>query len=494
MGTFNKLTAKISLLWLLPLYLLPRLVFILRYPIFNDESTYVRYGQVTVRGGYIWYSLVMSGKQPLPYVLYGLFSLLMYDPLIAARFVSILCGLGVFTLLYYLLNKSINKESAIVGVILYAVSPFSVFYDSLALVETMISLCFMLILTLLYLYMNKKDVRVLILCSIVFGISLWIKSTSLLFSVLFIVYFLLTIKSEHFSLKYALTFFGIILGGAFFVVLPLVMRPEFARTLSMPSEYTFTLGELLSVPWQAWRTNIVNILLVVIGYLSPLVIGFVTMRKSDIKNTDMFIRLILISTVTLLCLISFLARYAQGRYLYFMIGPIVMSLVFLFHSRRMPVIISALVSGAFSLWLVIFPSSYFLHLPQTYAFASDTDQYVTGWASGYGVREAIEYIKNDAGDRRAFVAVRWDSGNPEDAALVYLNPPYAKLTTWYLDKRLKMSELILKQYEGKPFYLLTRKGQKGDFGDMFTLVRSFDKPGGKESVEVYKRISITNNQ
>src|SRR3989344_4878367 len=109
-------------------------------PIFADEAIYVRWAQVMRAEPTLRFLPLSDGKQPL--FMWSMIPLLKLfsDPLIAGRMLSVICslatGIGIF-LLTYLLFK--NKKVSLIATLLYALSPFAVFFDSMALVDSMLA-------------------------------------------------------------------------------------------------------------------------------------------------------------------------------------------------------------------------------------------------------------------------------------------------------------------------------------------------------------------
>ncbi|MBP9758783.1 glycosyltransferase family 39 protein, partial [Candidatus Dojkabacteria bacterium] len=110
-------------------------------PVFVDEAIYVRWSQVMATEPTLRFLPLSDGKQPL-YMWFLMFLIKFFEnPLYAGRLISVFTGMGslfgVFTL-SYLLFKS--KKVSILASLIYALSPFTVFFDRMALVDSMLSL------------------------------------------------------------------------------------------------------------------------------------------------------------------------------------------------------------------------------------------------------------------------------------------------------------------------------------------------------------------
>lgn len=110
-------------------------------PIFVDEAIYVRWAQVMSSEATLRFLPLSDGKQPLfMWVLMFLIDSFS-NPLFIGRLVSVVSSLGTMFGIFvfsYLLFK--NRLVSIVSVFLYSISPFSVFFDRMALVDSMLSM------------------------------------------------------------------------------------------------------------------------------------------------------------------------------------------------------------------------------------------------------------------------------------------------------------------------------------------------------------------
>ena len=109
-------------------------------PIFADEAIYIRWAQVMRAEETLRFLPLSDGKQPLFMWAMIPFLKILSDPLFAGRFLSVVSGLativGVF-LSSKLLFKS--QKLALVASLIAAISPFLVFFDRMALVDSMLA-------------------------------------------------------------------------------------------------------------------------------------------------------------------------------------------------------------------------------------------------------------------------------------------------------------------------------------------------------------------
>jgi 4-amino-4-deoxy-L-arabinose transferase-like glycosyltransferase len=154
-------------------------------PVFGDEAIYVRWAQVMKVESTLRFLPLSDGKQPLfmwsmiPFL--GFFN----DPVVAGRFISVITGLtsliGIFALTYYLFK---SKPAMLVAGLIYAISPYSMFFDRMALVDSMLTMFG--IWTLLFSLIAVRTLRIdsAMMAGFTLGAALLTKSPALFFVVL----------------------------------------------------------------------------------------------------------------------------------------------------------------------------------------------------------------------------------------------------------------------------------------------------------------------
>src|SRR3989344_5798118 len=109
-------------------------------PVFGDEAIYVRWAQVMRTDATLRFLPLSDGKQPLFMWLIIPFTKFLSDPLVAGRIVSVFSGMGtligVFALSYLLFS---SYRLSLIASFIYAISPFTVFFDRLALADSLLT-------------------------------------------------------------------------------------------------------------------------------------------------------------------------------------------------------------------------------------------------------------------------------------------------------------------------------------------------------------------
>src|SRR3989344_3536017 len=154
-------------------------------PIFGDEAIYIRWAQVMRAEPGLRFIPLSDGKQPLFMWVVIPFLKIIHDPLVAARVVSLFTGIGsligVFVLTYILFNRSHSElvsesseskdekilnqvqddkkkvQIALLASLIYAISPFTIFFDRMALADSM--LAFFGVWTLVFSLLTARKIR-----------------------------------------------------------------------------------------------------------------------------------------------------------------------------------------------------------------------------------------------------------------------------------------------------------------------------------------------
>lgn len=473
---------RIPYVLMLFVYLISRGVFLTRYPVFNDEAIYLRYGQIMYQSSDWFYSVIHSGKQPLMYWLYGISQQVFDNPLFAGRLVSVFVGIaslgGVMKLSYVYGNK---KTSILAG-LLYISAPICVLFDRLALVDNTLFALYVWILVFSYYFWNKSNVFVGIPTGVLVGISLWIKSTGILFGVLVCMFVVFYRVVQSITTKQMIVFLVQVIVVSLVIYIPFLVHPYAQRTQHMIGEYMLSPPELIDGIIMRSFTQFLNAILIYAGYLSPFVLFLFVWKQQVLKRYA----LLYLGFLVPLILVVTLSRAVHSRYLLFTTAPIIVLLSLRMKKAKLLQLGVVLLMAVLSITLILAPVRFFTFFPQYYVYKGETEQYISSWPSGYGVEGALNYVRDIARNEPIVVGVRWDSGNPEDAVLLYTFDEN-NIVLGYLDSRYPYYDEFIGQYGHMPIYLITRKGQKGSFqAREKELVASFDKPTGKERVEVYR--------
>jgi len=408
-------------------YLL-RFYHLAKLPIFADEAIYIRWAQVMKAEPTLRFLPLSDGKQPLfmwvtiPFL--GVFS----NPLIAGRMVSVLTGvasvIGIYLLSFSLFK---NKWYSFLPALIYAISPFSVFFDRMALTDSM--LCMFGVYFVLIGVINAKLLRfdLAFVSGFILGFALLTKSPALYFSLLYPFVFILGDFKKKDRYKKGLKILAIIgitylIGYGMYNILRL--GPNFHMLKLRNYDYVYPLNHVFVSPFDPLKGHLGGIwdyfikmgpypLIVMVAF--GLYFGFKTKFKE-------FLVLALFSFVPIL-INSEYARVVTARYILF-------CLPFIFIIAGQPDLFKGLLKKIYLIVMVMFivtslifnqkllTNPVYANLPQ-----GERNGYLEEWTSGVGLEEISNYLIDKYRDKENGVVVGTEGffGTLPDGLQIYLN-------------------------------------------------------------------------
>jgi hypothetical protein len=189
-----------------------RLINLTILPIFGDEAIYIRWSQIMGAEPGLRFVPLTDGKQPLFMWVLMFIVRRFSDPLFISRLTSICYGMGtlvgIFALSYILFRHSGGEKSepiesredplaslqddrnnnarkiALISSLFWAISPYSVFYDRLALVDSMLAMFGVWTLVFSVLAVKYMRFDFAMICGFFLGGALLTKSPGLFFAVM----------------------------------------------------------------------------------------------------------------------------------------------------------------------------------------------------------------------------------------------------------------------------------------------------------------------
>lgn len=132
-------TEILVLLVLFLAYFTLRLPNLTLQPVFADEAIYIRWAQVMKAEPTLRFLPLSDGKTPL--FMWALMPLLKVfdDPLFAGRFLSVISGFTTLLGVFFLGRKFFGVQTGLWAAFLIILTPFMVFFDRMALVDSMLA-------------------------------------------------------------------------------------------------------------------------------------------------------------------------------------------------------------------------------------------------------------------------------------------------------------------------------------------------------------------
>lgn len=372
-------------------------------PIFSDEGIYINWAKIAASDPNWRFISLTDGKQPLQtWLTIPFISIFADNPLTAGRLVAVFTGFvalsGVFTLLAYIFNK----RTAYIGALLYIVSPFFLFYDRIALIDSAVNASFIWIMFLSILLIRTNRLDVALIYGLTAGVALLAKSSIRLFIALsaFAPIFVLTKNKKKFF-QHSINYY-ILLGLATFIGLVIYniqrLSPFFYMIEQKNTTFLLTTSELLQDPFQVVFRNIPLIpyyifseLGYVIGILG--VIGLAMLWKKDKQLASYFGLWILIPYVS----IAFVAEVLFPRYIIFFASSLTLLAAYSlanFSSKKWQTfaVTAVLISVLYFNYTILFDQKNIPFPPV------DKGQYLMDWPAGWGVKEVVAYTRSKSTD------------------------------------------------------------------------------------------------
>lgn len=388
------------------LYFFLRIYNLTILPVFNDEAIYIRWAQVMRNEPTLRFLPLSDGKQPLfMWSIIPLFKIF-DDPLIAGRMVSVFTGFGTMVGIF-LLTLHLFKRPwvALTASLIYTLSPFTVFFDRMALVDSMLSMFGVWVLFLGILAARTLRLDFAMLAGFALGGGLLTKSPALFYSLLLPMIFLFAplfkrVKELSFVWLKVFKFAGLLLvvyaiGYAMYNVLRL--GPNFHLLGERNQDYVLPLSHLWTRPLDPFvpylhRTLEWLWILGPPGLVILIVIGSLIGLKKYPRET-----LVLSAWAIFPILVQAeFAKVITTRYILFSLPPIVILAAVPFFLKQK---LLRIVVYTTSLLFLVQAATINYHLltnPEKATLPqSERSGYLEEWTAGTGIREVAEFIKRE---------------------------------------------------------------------------------------------------
>lgn len=370
------------------LYFAPRLINLTTIPVFVDEAIYIRWSQVMRAEATLRFLPLSDGKQPLfMWITMPLFKLFS-DPLVAGRMVSVLAGfssiiaIGIFT---YLITK--QKAPALLASLLLAIIPYSLFFDRMALVDSLLASFGLWSLVFGVLTVQHLRLDTSLLLGMTLGLGLLTKSPAIFFYLwqgILAIFFIKKINTQKCLRLIALWAIAFVISQVMYNILRL--GPNFHLVNSRNQDYLFSFSEFLTHPLNPLVRN----LKITAGWLwfllTPGLLWLII--PAFFKNIRKINLAILLLFLVPLLIQGSVAKVYTSRYLLFAVVPLVSLFAITLSSikNKIVVVFSVLIPIFLSVWQIYNPIT--VPLPREMKYG-----YLEEWTAGWGQKEIGLYLK-----------------------------------------------------------------------------------------------------
>ncbi len=397
-----------SLLLLSSIYLLTRLPFLTSLPMFTDEAIYIFWGKFVATDYSHWFISTTDGKPPLLIWMMFPFFHILPDSwyLIAGRLPSVLAGWASLMAIF-LIAKLLFKtyRTAIISSVLYIVIPFFLFYDRMALFDSLLNSTLLWATYFALRTAQTWKLRDALLWALFLLMAMLSKGTALMFFVLLpFVVGVMTYRKE--LLKHKKQFVGYTLlvsgiGYSFNLFLRFVLPDLNNAYIAKNSQFQIPLDQVIASPFPQMFSNLHAIFSWIIPYITlPIfVTGFASFALLLLKKPRIGIVLLALCLIPILGLATF-GQIIFPRYFVFTASYLVLAVGFFVDyamSLSKKYQWAIVIFGVILLLPAIRFDYFILKDPEHAPFpVTDVYQFVYDHPSGYGIQEVYDYINQES--------------------------------------------------------------------------------------------------
>jgi 4-amino-4-deoxy-L-arabinose transferase-like glycosyltransferase len=428
-------------------YFISRFYNILSLPIFTDESIYIYWAKYIAVNHSHWFMSLIDGKPPL--LIWAIAVFLTALPqnlyLLAGRLPSVFAGAISLIGMYYLaLLLFRSRRVGIISSALYIINPFILFYDRMALFDSLLSS--MLIWSVYFAIRTGQKLRKIdsVLWGLFLGLAFLAKPTAIIILIMTPVF--MVIFSDLKKIKQ--NFKKLVLLASIMLVVSQAINNVQRLSNTFPlaaiknAQFQLPLKELLADPFQLLVRNLYAFFSWIIPYytLPVFVFGilcFIFLFFKEFKKAVVLFSLWLFP----IFIFAMVGREIFPRYILFTTPYFLLPIAYvigkiLYLRKRAYVILGAVLIGIVFYSSVSF-SFKILNNPAVAPFPlADLQQYVTQHPSGYGLNSVFAFLHKEENQGKINVITQGTFGlYPYAFYLEFWNDPNVNvLGRWPLDK------------------------------------------------------------
>ena len=487
---FNK-KDLIIFLAIICLYFLTRTINLTKLPIFCDEGIYIRWAKVAWHDASWRFISLTDGKQPLQtWVTIPFLKLFPNNMLLAGRLFSVTGGfiglIGAFSLLFFLFGKNI----ALIGSLFYVFTPYFLFYERMALVDSWVNAGAIWILFLSIFVVKKRRLDLSLLFGFIGGFFLLAKSSVQMF-VMLSVFAPVIILQKNLKRLFSDSINYYILFGISSVIALIIYNVQrlspFFQFVNLKS-YTFIMSfqEFLKTPFQYFSHNIKYLPLYVsweMGFVLTLygLLGLFLLFKNE-KRLASYLCIWILLPFTFLC---FFTKVLFPRYLIFFSSLLLIPASYFIFQFKKP-LVKIFLMLVFFISIIYFDYSILFDQKNIPFPDVDRGQYLEGWTAGWGIKDIVDFARGKSTTKPVIIMAEGNFGMAGDVLDVTLkkDDKISIKAYWPLDDR----QLIINQPFLKDNYIYVVFVHRVDFPKNWPmkLIKKYGKPGGKENIYLFE--------
>ncbi len=372
-------------------------------PVFADEAIYIRWSQIMAAEPTLRFLPLSDGKQPLFMWVLMFLVRRFSDPLFIGRLVSVFSGMGTMAGIFVIsliLFKSLR--AALASSLIWAVSPFSVFFDRMALVDSMLVMFITWTQVFGILTAKTRRLDMAIFTGFVLGFASLTKSPAIFAAALLPSVWIIGdfSRKRNKLIVYVLYSLFLIL-TSYFIALAMYniqrLGPNFHLLTTRTKDYVFPISHLWENPMDPFKFHF-HRALQWIGIMGPwavyllAVFGLLTTARKHYREKILLVIWFLVP----LLVQAMYAKAFTARYILFVLPPLYILGGSFFASRKKSLLkLGALVLALFVSQALIYDKQLLTNPEKAHLPRSERSGYLEEWTAGTGIKEVADFIKEE---------------------------------------------------------------------------------------------------
>lgn len=481
------------LILILGIFFITRLLFINEFPIFTDEGIYIHWSKIAWKDATWRFISLTDGRQPLQtWATIPFLKIFQPNYLLAGRMFSVFGGLfgviGFFLMVWHF----ISKKAAYWGTMLYILCPYFLFYDRLALADSITNSFFIWIsfLGLLLFTYHRYDMAFLL--GLVSGFGMLAKSSvKLAVIMLFIQPILIIFNRKKYTIFSIINFMLLL---CFSLVLAILiynvqrLSPFFHYVSLKNTTFIMTLSEFISNPFSVFFRNYIAIPQYIfweMGFIFP-ILGIIGMFLSFKQKKHEYIYLSFFIIFSYIIL-TFVSKILFPRYVLFIGSILAFFAIVYIHNLQHKVLKTSLVITVLCFFIIM---DFMIIFKPANAFLPPIDrgQYIEGVTAGWGVDDIMMFARSKSKEKPVVLVAEGNFGLIADMLEVFIKPNDKISVKGYWP--LSVESLYENQKLLKDNYVYVVFPHRTEFPEDWPmrLIKRYTKPNNKSSFYLFELI------
>ena len=476
-------------------YLFTRLVNLKLIPIFTDEAIYTFWAQVALDDPAHRFISLQDGKQPLFIWLAAILQKFISDPLIASRMVSVFAGFGSIIGIYLLAKELFSEKVAKIAAVFYLILPFTLLYDKLALVDSLLTMFGIYAVFLSVKMAKNPKLDLALLNGFAIGAAMITKSAGNFFLYLLpfsLILFDFSQKNSKQNLTKWIGFSAVTLIISQVIYNMLRLSPLFYVIERKNYEFIRPLSAVAKEPFLHFFSNVESLLGWLISYIGVfLFIIFLCSILYGLFQKERRIIYLSILVVVPFVAESLFNQILYPRFILFYFPPVILAISYAvvnfmgvspkWNKILIFIFVASIAFPAVKSFLLL-TNPPISKIPQ-----SDANQYFNDWPAGYGVNEVVGVLRKESQNKEVYIGTQGTFGLYPYALNIYFrNNKNVHIFSYWPVNPEELPGEILEYAKNNKTYFVFNENQKEIKNPNLLLVAKYQKGVGNSFMRLYE--------